>query len=61
MKKINMELKESSKAAGYKTSANINPNCIRALKRWNKEDGRAITEAIKTGDVKGSYQPTMMS
>ncbi len=52
MKKINMELKESKKAAGYTMRANINPDCVRALKRWNKEDGKAVAEAIKNGDLK---------
>ncbi len=52
MKKINMELKGSKKEAGYTMRANINPDCMRALKRWNKEDGKAVAEAIKSGDVK---------
>ena len=42
MKKINMEIKESLKASGYTMRANINPNCMKALKRWNKEDGFTI-------------------
>ena len=52
MKKINMEIKESLKASGYTMRANITPNCMKALKRWNKEDGKAIAEAIRSGDVK---------
>ena len=57
MKKINMELKESKKAQGYTMRANINADCIRALKRWNKEDGKAVAEAVKSGDVnKAIYQ-----
>ncbi len=52
MKKISMELKESKKAEGYTTRANINPDYIRYLKRWNKEDGKAVAEAIRSGDVK---------
>ncbi len=52
MKKINMELKESKKAQGYTMRANVNADCIRALKRWNKEDGKAVAEAVKSGDVK---------
>ena len=34
MKKINMEIKESLKASGYTMRATINPNCMKALKRW---------------------------
>lgn len=52
MKKINMELNESKKAQGYTMRANVNADCIRAFKRWNKEDGKAVAEAIKSGDVK---------
>ena len=52
MKKINMELNESKKAQGYTMRANVNADCIRALKRWNKEDGKAVAEAINSGDVK---------
>lgn len=48
MKKINMEIKESLKATGYTMRANINPDCMRALKRWNKEDGKAVAEAIRS-------------
>jgi hypothetical protein len=52
MKKINMEFKESIKAAGYTMRANINPDCMKSLKRWNKKDGKAVAEAIRSGDVK---------
>lgn len=52
MKKINMELNESKKAQGYTMRANINADCIKALKRWNKADGKAVAEAIRSGDVK---------
>ncbi len=39
-------------ADGYTSRANINPDCIKALKRWNKEDGKKVAEAIREGDVK---------
>ena len=52
MKKITMELKKKKKAQGYTMSANVNPDYIRALKRLNKEAGKAVAEAIKSGDVK---------
>lgn len=58
MKKINMELNESKKAQGYTIMANVNADCIKALKRWNKEDGKAVAEAIKSGDVKKAIYHT---
>lgn len=52
MKKANIEFKESKKVEGYTMRANVNPDLIKALKRWNKEDGKAIAEAIQSGNVK---------
>ena len=46
--KIHMELKTE----GYTMSSNINPDCIKALKRWNKESGKKIAKAIQIGDCK---------
>lgn len=52
--KRHMELKKEgyTMADGYTMKANVNPDCIKALKRWNKDDGKAIAEAIRKGDVK---------
>lgn len=50
--KICTELKEISKAEGYTMRANINPDCIKTIMRWNKKDGRAVAKAIRDGDVK---------
>ena len=54
MKKICTELSESSKEKGFTMRANLNADCIKALKRWNKEDAKKISEAIKTGNVKNA-------
>ena len=57
MKKICTELSESSKEKGFTMHANLNADCIKALKRWNKEDAKKISEAIKTGNVKNAATP----
>lgn len=46
--RIHLELKKE----GYTMRSNINPDCVRALKQWNKESGKKISAAIKTGDCK---------
>ncbi len=56
MKKINMELNNERKKQGFSMLANVNVDYIRLLKRCNKEDGKAITEAIKCGDAKKAVQ-----
>jgi len=48
--KTHMELKNKT----FIMRANINSDCIRALKRWNKESGKKIAEAINAGNVKAA-------
>lgn len=52
MKKINMEFRQDIKEQGFTTRANINSALVKSLKRWNKQDGKAIAQAIKNGDTK---------
>jgi hypothetical protein len=47
-----MKLKDESLAKGWTSRSNINPDCIKALKQWNKESGKRIAEAIKQKDCK---------
>lgn len=56
MKKINMELNSEKRKQGFTMRANVNADYIRALKRWNKKDGKAIAEAITNHDVKKAIE-----
>lgn len=49
---ISMEFNAAAKRKGYTMRANINPDLIRALKRWNKDSAAAIREAIRRNDCK---------
>lgn len=49
---VGMELNQASKSKGYTMRANINPDCVRALKRWNKDSASAIRAAIRLKDCK---------
>lgn len=40
----------------YTMRANLNADCVKDLKAWNKADGKAVAEAIRTGDMqKAAY------
>lgn len=47
-----MELSQASWDKGYTMRSNISHDCVKALKHWNKESGRAIAKTIRTGDCK---------
>lgn len=47
-----IKLKDKCLAKGWISRSNINPDCVKALKRWNKESGKKIAEAIKNKDCK---------
>ena len=49
---VYMEFNQASWDKGYTMRSNINPDCVKALKRWNKESGREIAKAIRAGDCK---------
>ncbi len=49
---VMMELNQDSKLKGYTMRANISPNLIRMLKRWNQDSAAIIRAAIKRGDCK---------
>lgn len=49
---VHMEFNQASWDAGFMMRSNINPDCVRGLKRWNKESGERISGAIKAGDCK---------
>lgn len=49
---VQMEFKEQSKAKHYTMRSNINPDLIKAIRRWNKESAKIINAAIKRGDCK---------
>lgn len=49
---VSMELNQTSKDQGYTMRSNINPDAIRAFKRWNKESAAIIRDAIRRGDCK---------
>lgn len=49
---VMMELNQASKGKGYTMRANVNADCIRALKRWNKDSAAAIRDAIRRNDCK---------
>jgi hypothetical protein len=47
-----MKLKDEYLAKGWTSRSNINPDCVKAIKRWNKESGKKIAEAINNVDCK---------
>lgn len=47
-----LELQSKYTAQGYTMRATINPDFITSVRRWNKESGQRIAEAIKRGDCK---------
>lgn len=47
-----VKLKDEYLKKGWSSRSSINPDCIKVLKRWNKESGKRIAEAIKHGDYK---------
>lgn len=49
---VYMELNQTSKDKGYTMRSVINPDAIRAFKRWNKESAAIIRDAIRRGDYK---------
>lgn len=49
---VHMEFGPEAKAKGYTMRANINPEAIRALKRWNRNSGEIIRRAMRRGDCK---------
>lgn len=49
---VQMELSEQTKAKHYTMRSSINPDLIKAIKRWNKESAKIIAAAIKRGDCK---------
>lgn len=50
--KKHLELKNKT----YTMRANLNADCVKALKDWNKADGKAVAEAIRTGNMqKAAY------
>ena len=51
MKKC-IKLKDEHLAKGWISCSNINSDCVKALKLWNKESGKKIAEAINNGDCK---------
>lgn len=51
-RRIHFELNPKYRAMGYTVKANIYPDVIKELKRWNKNSAVIINQAIKSGDVK---------
>mgnify|MGYP000008014421 CR=1 FL=1 len=49
---VGMEFSAATKGKGYTMRANISADCIRALKRWNKDSAVAICNAIRRNDCK---------
>ncbi len=49
---VSMEFSADTKCKGYTMRANINPDCVRALKRWNKGSAAIIRDAIHRKDCK---------
>ena len=47
-----MKLKDEYLMKGWTSRSIINPDCVKALKRWNKESGKRIAEAIRNKDCK---------
>ena len=50
--KVHMELNQVSWDAGYTMRSNINPDAIRAFKRWNKNSAAIIRDEMRRGDCK---------
>lgn len=47
---MRLELKGHQKF--WQMRSNLNPDCVRAVKQWRKENGKAVARAIQSNDAK---------